>query len=350
LMDLGSVAGEGIKSLGQRSIISLLPSALLATFVLALLGSGAPGDPSLNNIVETMGSLEAPEIALMVVSVVAATIIMQPFQIAVVQALEGYWTPFRRRGGTAPLRRAMVDMGVELQRRRRRALELQLQTSSSSIPEQTWAEGQLRYYPDKVENLLPTRLGNTLRASEEQAGGRYGLDTNVAYPRLYPLVSERLAAQLRDFTGQLDTAAHLCVVLMAATVVSGVLLVPSGSPGWLVVPAVTGALAWFAYRAAITAAKLLGNQWMVSFDLHRFDLLVQLHYRLPGDLDEERRLNETVTELLTELKRSTLDDEQAYAEEGIPVEPIPRLNYEHPQAESEPTRWEWDALLGPDNR
>jgi hypothetical protein len=348
-MDLSSAASEGVKSLGQRSIISLLPSALLATFVLALLGSGAPGDPSVQNLVETFGSLEGPEIALVVVSVIAATIIMQPFQIAVVQFLEGYWTPFRRRGGTAPLRKAMVDIGVELQRRRRRALELQM--SSSSVSEQARAKGQLRYYPERVEDLLPTRLGNTLRAYEEQAGGRYGLDTNVTYPRLYPLVSERLAAQLRDFTDQLDTAAHLCMILATATIISTVLLAPNGSPGWLIVPAVTGALSWFAYRGVIAAANLLGNQWMVSFDLHRFDLLVQLHYRLPGDLEEERYINERVTDLLDKLERSTLEEEQAHRENGRSVELIRRLDYDHPQTtEPEPTRWNWDVLLGPDNR
>lgn len=347
-MDLGSVVGEGAKSLGPRSIISLLPSAILAILVLALFGSGAPGEPSLRNLVDTSSNLNGPQIALVVVSVVAATIILQPFQVAVVQLLEGYWTPFKRGGGTAPVRRAMADMAIELQRRRRRALELR--KSSPSIDEQDWAKGQLHYYPEKVENLLPTRLGNTLRAAEERAGGRYGFDTNVAYPRLYPLVSERLAGQLRDFSSQLDTTAHLCVALVAATIVSVVLLAPNGSPEWLGVPAITGILAWFAYRAAITAARLLGDQWMVTFDLHRFDLLVQLHYRLPLNLEDERDLNERVTRLLAELERSTLAKERAYRKKfGRPVQLVPRIPYEHPptaQPETEPFSWDWNAMLG----
>ena len=93
---------------------------------------------------------------------------------------------------------------------------------------------------------------------------------------------------------------------------------------------------------------------MVAFDLHRFDLLVQLHYRLPVSLEDERDLNERVTKFLANLEPSTLQKERAHRRRGRPIPPlVPRLEYEHPptgQAEPEPGRWDWDALLGPEDK
>jgi hypothetical protein len=92
----------------------------------------------------------------------------------------------------------------------------------------------LSYYPDEGR-LLPTRLGNTLRAAEDEAGMRYGLPTVVTMPRLYPYLSERFAAVYVNRRNQLDAVVCYCAILaLAATI-----------------------------------------------DLHLFDLLKTLHYPLP---------------------------------------------------------------------
>jgi hypothetical protein len=43
--------------------------------------------------------------------------------------------------------------------------------------------------------MLPTMLGNTLCAAEFRARSRYGLDVVVLWPRLYPLLSDRVPAE-----------------------------------------------------------------------------------------------------------------------------------------------------------
>jgi hypothetical protein len=68
---------------------------------------------------------------------------------------------------------------------------------------QHFAISQLRLaYLPKPKRLLPTRLGNALRAAEDRAGQRYGLLTVTILPRLYPYLSERV----RRPCNQLDVA------------------------------------------------------------------------------------------------------------------------------------------------
>jgi hypothetical protein len=151
-------------------------------------------------------------------------------------------------------------------------------------------------YPKDIENLLPTRLGNALRAAEDRAGQRYGLDTIVSWPRLYPHLSNSLTGTVNDLRDQFDAAARLCVVLLLATLISAALLVTHG--WWLLVPVSTAFLSWVAYRAAVRAATAYGGQLLVAFDLHRFDMLRGLHLPLPPDAKTERKDNERLTTFL----------------------------------------------------
>jgi hypothetical protein len=46
-------------------------------------------------------------------------------------------------------------------------------------------------------------LGNVLRVAEDQAGQRYGLDTDTTMPLLYPYLTERFAQVVDDAREQL---------------------------------------------------------------------------------------------------------------------------------------------------
>ena len=158
---------------------------------------------------------------------------------------------------------------------------------------------QKRYPPAPL--VMPTALGNTLRAAEHRAGRRYGLDTVVVWPRLYPMLPERMLAILDDERTQLDVAVRFCVVLGVASVVSLGLLITHG--WWLLVPVASLGLAWLAYRAAVGAALAYGEGLETAFDLHRFELLHALHLPLPATSEEERVLNQQLTAFLLQGQR-----------------------------------------------
>jgi hypothetical protein len=144
--------------------------------------------------------------------------------------------------------------------------------------------------------VMPTRLGNALRAAELRAGEPYGLDAVVAWPRLYPLLSEPVRALVDGQRDALDLNARFCAVFAAAAVIAAALLAAHG--WWLLVAVGCLVLAWLAYRSAVAAAIAYGEGIRTAVDLHRFSLLQALHLPLPATPEEERALNGKVSRFL----------------------------------------------------
>jgi hypothetical protein len=157
------------------------------------------------------------------------------------------------------------------------------------------AASELRRLPPR-EYLMPTRLGNALRAAELRAGEPYGLDAVVAWPRLYPLLSDPVRALVDGQRDALDVNARFCAVFAAAAVIAAVLLAAHG--WWLLVAAGCLVLAWLAYRSAVAAAIAYGEAIRAAVDLHRFTLLEALHLPLPATLEEERSVNGELSRFL----------------------------------------------------
>lgn len=299
----------GVRDLGARfAVVGVLPLASLGLFVLALLWSGAPADaPDVDRILEHARSLDAWEGGLLALALVLAALIMQPFQLALVRLLEGYW-------GGGRVGRLLRALGVWLQRRRLTAITRRLDPAPSRRAALAQLEAELarrRLFPPSADDLLPTRLGNALRAAERRAGAPYGIDAVVVWPRLYPLLTEPVRALADDRRDQLDLAARFTIVFLAAAGTSLGMLADHG--WWLAVPATCLLLAYLAYRGAVAAAVGYGEQMRAAIDLHRFDLLRALHAPLPADRDQERLANAQLMALLRQ------DAEVA-------------LTYEHPPA------------------
>jgi hypothetical protein len=384
-MELGTLAETGNKVLSSRTLVNVLPPALLSVIVFVLIAAGAPDVPSAAELVMTLKDFGGAQVALLFLGVLVVALILQPFQIAVVQLLEGYWVgnPLSRFDRPSLAKKAF-DIGVELQRRRYRFLRLLSEASEEEPSERSsndagdgadgrsdlvssplhteraeWAGDELRLYPEEESRLMPTRLGNVLRSAEDRAGGRYGLMTNVVYPRLYSLLSDRLAAGIASSNDQLDMAAHLCVTLAASSLVSVALLLPNGwrsNVWWMAVPVASAVLCWLSYRAAIRAAESQSRLLETAFDLHRFDLLSALHYGLPGDPWSEYQFNSQLSRFLRGAQASTRVSE---LDGSVPPEDfLLAVDYEHhvgsaedgsarrPSGPFQPFGWDWDAILG----
>jgi hypothetical protein len=293
---LDSLIGLG-KDLGLRfNLVGLFPSAALAVFVVALVWGGAPEEaPSFDRFLEQAESMEAWEGALLFFGLLAVSLLAEPLQLSLVRLLEGYWSGSR-------VGRPIAALGVWWHGRCRRKLErLQMSFGTEVISPATDARmreaaAQLQQLYPPEPFVMPTKLGNVLRSAEIRAGRRYGLDAIAAWPRLYPLLSEKVAAIVDDQRNQLDIAARFCVVLLTAALVYFALLATHA--WWLVLPAALLVLAYLSYRAAVAAAVGYGKAIEVAFDLHRFDMLAALHLPLPADSESERASNEVLSQFL----------------------------------------------------
>ncbi|MCX5588983.1 hypothetical protein [Streptomyces erythrochromogenes] len=261
---LGELAGVA----GRRSVRGvLLPSLVFCCLALLVV---ATGRGSAHDALHAwrQGSWESKVLvvagfALALVCVAAA---LGNAQTALIRLAEGYWSP--------PVRRTLGRLG----RGHHRHLVRRADDASTHD----------RYPPrTRPDDIMPTRLGNALKAAEFYPRLRYGIDAALVWPRLHPLLPD-------TFLTVLGAARTGLTALLASAFLSVVLAV--GGAGYLwAVHAPTplfllclwggGLAAWACYRGALLRAVVYGQHLRVAFDLYRGHLLEAVG-RPVGDGDE----------------------------------------------------------------
>lgn len=290
-------------------IVSVVPSLVLALWVYLLLvmrpWAGPPDIAALalTNPVEKPAHAVALVLAALVVAVVS-----HPLQFTVVQLLEGYW-------GFSPLGRALASRRILAQLRARNRAKSASDSSlerTESYPqplavsligeslyddgparglvevlvENTSANAVLARYPSRLEHVLPTRLGNTLRGYETLAGKAVGLDLLKWASHIGMVAEPADTAYVQDQRSQMDLAVRMTAVGILCSALTCGLLWPHGS--WLTLALVPLTAAWLSYRGALSAADSYGQALVAWLDLNRFRLYERLGLPRPKDSDDER--------------------------------------------------------------
>ncbi len=129
-------------------------------------------------------------------------------------------------------------------------------------------------YPDPLaypNEIMPTRLGNVLRSAEMYAYHRYGADSVLVWPRLYPLLPEEMRATVDEGQRSVDFGLIISLLGWTFSLVAGLVLVIQARPPWVfgVVFAVGWLFAFLGYQAAVASAVPYAEQIRVAFDLYR---------------------------------------------------------------------------------
>ena len=204
--------------------------------------------------------------------------------------LEGYWPgPFRG------LRRRMTNRVV----RNERVLEVEFVRLAAPVRDGTATPEERERFAaiDRArrrlpagDRMLPTRIGNTLRACETRPVDKYGLDAVSLWPHLWLLLPENSRSEIASAQRALDTAVAACVwgVLFACFAPLTPWALPVGA-----VVALLAALVW-----APANAEVYADLVEASFDLHRGALYAQLRWPLPDNPRDERAAGRSVTTYL----------------------------------------------------
>lgn len=251
-------------------------------------------NPNLGESPVYNGLRQAVILALILAGVLTSSTVIQWLQGWLTRLLEGYWPwPLR----LWRLKRAeKVASKLEIKRKRLAVLEEQIQTYRNKLEQQgalaglpptqviyeaLRAEERLEYtqlerimqlYPRQAAALMPTALGNRLKAAEDYPRERYGLDSIIAWPRLWPLLSE----EVRTAVSEAHKKLYATVCLLAW----GVLTCIWGIWVWWA-PLIGIGVALVAWFRALDAAEVYGDLLRAAFDLHRFDLYENLRWPLP---------------------------------------------------------------------
>jgi hypothetical protein len=288
-----------------------LPALLFQLWMLALVHSGHPFDvltyllgsdaagPAAGSVVDRIASVAA------VAGVIAVILAMSNRQI--IRFLEGY-------GGLNPLR---LFGSIERRRFKRlhariKKLEVQRGELKSRLPRNHGQLGDLERrlgelhrlaaerFPADEEFVLPTALGNTIRAFEAYTYVVYNVDCIYVWNRLLACLPRDFREMIDAARSQLDFWVNMFVMASVSTgLCVGVGLFPDGlRQAGLSVPG-SEKLAWFTFvsllisfvalRSARLAALEWGDLFKAAFDLYHPTLAATLGYRLPADRKKQRR-------------------------------------------------------------
>jgi cobalamin synthase len=241
---------------------------------------------------DTLSGTEQVLVAIGALLVVTAldTFVRQ-FTFPVLQILEGYGLLVRLPWITAYQVRRLEEARAEL------APFLQKEAPSSLSPKEldrysTLAEF-LRRSPAASAFIMPTRLGNILRAAETWPRDKYGLDAVICWPRLWLLLDDTGRSEISKARQELDEAILLFIWGALLLLVWGWVFF---DPLVLLVTVVVAlAICAFAYWWAKQRAKVYGDLIEATFDVRRGDLYDALRLPKPPTPSEEPKVGTTVT-------------------------------------------------------
>jgi hypothetical protein len=238
---------------------------------------------------------EPLQVGILVISlclVAASAFVAQRFDTEVLRALEGYWYP-RIRLVLQPLIKYQRHRKSKIKKRFNnldRTLNDNTKTlTANNFAEHVQLERTYRQFPLKDHDIMPTRLGNILRAAERRPGDRYGLDAIVCWPRLWLLLPDAVKKDIQDARAELNNAVRLFLW-------STLFLVWTIWTWWAIPIALIAAA--FAYCWTLDAAEVYATLIEATFDLHRHLLYQALRWDLPKDPKEERRVGKQLTDYL----------------------------------------------------
>lgn len=145
--------------------------------------------------------------------VAASGVVVQSLTTPAIRAMEGYWP-----GWLEPIRNLLLKrMARRAEKDDKRWQELAervlppAQPTGPDMAAFVRLEQRLHRRPAKPEQLMPTALGNTLRAAESHPVDKYGLDGVSVWPHLWLVVPDATRQELITARAALDSAARACV-------------------------------------------------------------------------------------------------------------------------------------------
>jgi hypothetical protein len=197
--------------------------------------------------------------------------LVQLLTLPVLRLAEGYWPrPFR---GLRFRLAGRVSRRLNKKEERWQKLRAKLdKCTAAQQDEYALLDAELAAYPVNPKMLLPTRLGNVLRAAEEYPFLRYGLEITVVWPRLWLVLPDGV----RDDAGAARQSLNERIQMMIWSLLfTGWCL----RNAWTLPIGLLAALA--AYRSAVVAAGVYGELLRAAFDLYRPKVYEALRWELP---------------------------------------------------------------------
>lgn len=233
----------------------------------------------------------------------APAVLVARVSAPVLRLLEGYWPARGVRDWRIRARQQQLASELAAFQQLAAASHAGQALTRDQIEAYARLDRSLHHRPTDPGRVMPTRVGDVLRAGEDRPRTRYGLDSVIVWPRLWLVLPEATRLELATARGSLDQAVAGVVWGLLFAAASPLAAAAGASTGWGL-PALAGAAVgvgtataaglWWLPVRAMTFAVLLD----ASFDLHRFTLYEQLRWPLPATPGQEPQTGAALTAFL----------------------------------------------------
>lgn len=242
---LSGISAFVARVLNQLSLSAWLPSAFLTVSGSFLLQFRAQRSLNFAHAATSLTKDPATILILAVPVLVSSTLVTQAFSFEAIKVLEGYW---RRSGITSLIGMLMIRWHVHR--------KTSLRTRRKKAYARAFANARPRLLEAKVR-ILPTRLGNSIRATEDKLKHVVDEDLEGFVLQQRDNVSRRVLQQHDQFRARLEM---YCILVFASgllTVSAPVLLIGRSIQIWEILTILGGfaAVSFASYQAAIASAK-----------------------------------------------------------------------------------------------
>ncbi|MCC5896740.1 MAG: hypothetical protein JJU32_02325 [Phormidium sp. BM_Day4_Bin.17] len=235
-------------------------------------------------------------ITLAVSLMITSDFMVQQLERPILRFLEGYWPGWSLPVWRWCIKRINQQQIALKQELIKRLTENPKDSETHDASRRIALEQKIAQLPTNFENdrinryLMPTRLGNRLRAYERKSYEKYGLDAVICWPRLWLLLPDSVKLDLTAARNDLDAATRLWiwgVLFIACTGLNGLAL-PIGL--------LVAALAYDGWM--LPAAEIYGILIEATFDTQRHQLYEALGLPRPPSRDDEYAYGQQLTNYL----------------------------------------------------
>ncbi|WP_322770158.1 hypothetical protein [Frankia sp. Cr1] len=231
-------------------------------------------------------------IVTVLLAVAASGLVVHRAATPTLRLLEGYWPAWtnlaRRRLAGWLAARAATDTTVWQAAYTR--VHPPATPTVDDLAGYTRLERRRRRRPAAAGYFLPTPIGNILRAAERRPVDKYGLDTVIMWPRLWPALPETTRADLLAARAALDSA--------VTSALWGLLFCGFTPWTWLALPAGLAVAVATVTLVVPARAQVFGDLIEAAYDQHRTVLYTQLRWPLPTNPADEREHGRRLTAYL----------------------------------------------------
>lgn len=208
-------------------------------------------------------------------------------------------------------------------------------------------------FPRYRKDIMPTRLGNILKAAEMYSLDRFKIDSVTFWPDLVHVIEPGYSLRIAETRNQLAFVINTCLlaiafgllswaaagyqwvlrILLENNILDPLYFIHVDLPAYVyeqrvIIYAVVGLAALLIagafYRASLVSVAEFGNMIRSAYNLFRLDLLKALRYPLPRDSDSERDLWTAISHMVMEgYSWDTIESEALIYDHGglLPPEP-----------------------------